>query len=112
MTNAGGGLIRDARVRAGLSQRELARRARTSQATIAAYESGRVTPSLKTFSRILRAAGFDLRMRITPHDRHDEWLDNYEGELSAQDKAAFHEAQRSMIERGRKRFTENRAGHR
>ena len=50
-------LIRDARHAAGLTQRELARRAGTSQPAIARYERGAASPSVATLDRILRAAG-------------------------------------------------------
>jgi transcriptional regulator with XRE-family HTH domain len=49
--------IRQARRDAGLSQSALAARARTSQATISAYESGRKQPSVETLSRLLAATG-------------------------------------------------------
>ena len=49
--------IRTAREQAGLSKRELARRARTSPAAIVAYESGEREPSLPTLSRIITATG-------------------------------------------------------
>lgn len=81
MTTWAGSLIRLARVTAGLSQRELAQRAGTSQPTIAAYEGGRKEPSLSTLARILRAAGLDLRTRLVPLDDHDEWLRRYESGL-------------------------------
>lgn len=48
-------LIRLHRLAAGISQRELARRAGTSSATIHRYESGRVDPSVGTVNRLLRA---------------------------------------------------------
>jgi transcriptional regulator with XRE-family HTH domain len=47
--------IRSRRVAAGLSQRELARRARTSSATLSRYESGAIDPSVGTLNRILAA---------------------------------------------------------
>jgi transcriptional regulator with XRE-family HTH domain len=50
-------LIRRARHRAGLTQRELAARAETSHSTLAAYESGSKVPRTDTLDRILRAAG-------------------------------------------------------
>ena len=59
-------LIREARRAAGLSQRELARAARTSQPTLARYEKGKVTPSLATLERILRAAGSRLSLSLEP----------------------------------------------
>jgi transcriptional regulator with XRE-family HTH domain len=51
-------LLRRARRRAGLSQRELAARAGTSHATLALYERGTKVPRVDTLDRILRAAGF------------------------------------------------------
>ncbi len=54
-------MIRQARTAAGLTQAELARRARTSQPTIAAYESGAKIPTVATLERLLRAAGAELR---------------------------------------------------
>ena len=50
--------LRRARQRAELSLRELASRAGTSHATLAAYEAGRAVPRVDTLDRILRAAGF------------------------------------------------------
>jgi transcriptional regulator with XRE-family HTH domain len=55
--------IRRARLASGLSQRELARRAQTSQATVSAYEAGRKQPSVRTLQRLLRAAGAELVVR-------------------------------------------------
>jgi transcriptional regulator with XRE-family HTH domain len=55
-----GAALQAARLRAGLTQAELARRAGTSQATISSYESGAKQPSVATFSRLLAAAGARL----------------------------------------------------
>ncbi len=57
-------LLIEARQRSGLSRRELARRAGTSQATLAAYESSRVSPSVPVLERILRSAGFILEAKL------------------------------------------------
>jgi transcriptional regulator with XRE-family HTH domain len=51
------GEIRSARLAAGLTQTELARRSGTSQATISAYEHATKTPSPSTLARVLGAAG-------------------------------------------------------
>ena len=59
-----GRLIRDARQRAGLTQTELARAAGTSQPTLAAYESGAKSPSVRTLDRIIRATGATLDVTI------------------------------------------------
>ena len=54
----------------GLSQRELARRAQTSNAALIGYEKGRHDPGLSTLARIADAGGCDLiidvRPRLTP----------------------------------------------
>jgi len=57
-------LIRDARAGAGLTQRQLAIRAGTSQAAIAAYELGHKEPRLTILERILAAAGYELRTEL------------------------------------------------
>ncbi|MBI4408071.1 MAG: helix-turn-helix transcriptional regulator [Gemmatimonadetes bacterium] len=65
-TRDAGSLVREARRRAGLSQRELARRARTAQSVVARIESGETSPSSETLSRLLAAAGFDLHPELWP----------------------------------------------
>jgi transcriptional regulator with XRE-family HTH domain len=59
-----GNLLRIARERAGLSKRELARRARTSPAALVTYEHGTRDPTVGTFVRIVHAAGADADVRI------------------------------------------------
>ncbi|HUF51080.1 MAG TPA: helix-turn-helix transcriptional regulator [Longimicrobiales bacterium] len=59
-------LVRQARLAAGLTQRELARRAQTSQSVVARVESGRVTPGSDTLERLLAAAGFELHVELVP----------------------------------------------
>lgn len=67
--------LRRARRSAGLSQRELARRAGTSQATLSAYEAGRKQPSVVTMQRLLAAAGAELVVREAPGRRTREDLE-------------------------------------
>jgi transcriptional regulator with XRE-family HTH domain len=67
-------LLREARHRAGLTQRELAERAGTSQAAVARIERGRQSPSLETLQRLVRACGLDLRFHLAPPDGHRERL--------------------------------------
>lgn len=64
-------LLRDARTRAGLSQRTLARRARTAQSAVARIESGATSPSWDTLQRLLKAAGFELHadLQAAPRGR-------------------------------------------
>lgn len=53
-------LLALAREGAGLSQRELARKARTAQSVVARIELGETSPSWETLDRLLTAAGFRL----------------------------------------------------
>lgn len=55
-----------ARSRAGLTQEELAHRMKTTQATIARLESGRVKPSTRTLERLAAATGTRLRISFEP----------------------------------------------
>lgn len=54
--------IRGARLRAGLTQAELAQVAGTSQAAVSQYERGRKEPEVVTLARLLAAAGAELRV--------------------------------------------------
>jgi len=54
------GLVRRARRMADLSQRELARRVRSSPSTVGRVESGELVPTVALFDRILHAAGLYL----------------------------------------------------
>ena len=70
----GWAIVREARERAGLTQRELGARAEKAQSEIAKIERGRREPTFATIERLVRAAGFDLRIQLVPHDDHDERL--------------------------------------
>jgi len=64
-------LLQAARERAGLTQRDLARKAHTSQSVVARIELGETSPSWSTLARLLKAAGFKLsaglrRMSVDP----------------------------------------------
>jgi transcriptional regulator with XRE-family HTH domain len=67
----GAHLIVEARRRAGLTQAELASRVGTTQSAIARVEQARGSPSLEYLTRLLRACGFDLDVRLVPYDSHD-----------------------------------------
>ena len=58
--------LRRVRQRSGLTLRGLARRADTSHSTLSAYESGRKVPTVETLDRIVRAAGYELGVELTP----------------------------------------------
>ena len=56
----------DARVTAGLTQGELAKRMDTTQSVIARLESGRTRPSTQTLTRLAAATGTRLRIVFEP----------------------------------------------
>src|SRR5215470_8898344 len=62
-------LLAAARRGARLSQRALARRARTSQSVIARIENGTASPSWKTLTHLLNKAGFELTAALRPRAR-------------------------------------------
>lgn len=53
-----------ARLRAGLTQEQLAEKMHTTQSTIARLESGRTLPSLRTLSRYAEATGSRAVVRL------------------------------------------------
>jgi len=58
---------------AGLTQQQLATRAQTAQSTIAAYESGRKSPTVRTLEKTARAAGLELHVSfVPPMSREDQ----------------------------------------
>lgn len=79
-------IVLEARLGAGLSQRELARRSGVPQAAISRIEHGIVSPRVETLDRLLRSCGRDVvvvqrpgtgldrslireRLRLTPTER-------------------------------------------
>ena len=64
-------LLQSVRLRAGLTQSELARRAGTSQPVISAYEHGRRDPSYETLRRLVAAAGEELVLGAMPRQADD-----------------------------------------
>lgn len=59
-------VIREARLRAGLSQHELAARSGRDRSVIARWEQGIVAPSVDTLLELVRACGFDLPLELVP----------------------------------------------
>jgi transcriptional regulator with XRE-family HTH domain len=61
-------LIREARLRSGLTQAELGRRVGRAQSSIARWERGAVTPSFETLRELIRACGLELTFRFANYD--------------------------------------------
>jgi uncharacterized protein len=70
----------------GMSQRELAERAGVPVTMISAYERDQRQPTLTTLLRLLRAAGFDLRLHFAAYDPHDDILAGLEAGRSESER--------------------------
>jgi transcriptional regulator with XRE-family HTH domain len=63
-----GSIIREARLRAGLSQMELSQRSGKDRAQIARWERDGVVPSFESLLEIVRACGFDISLDLVSLD--------------------------------------------
>ena len=59
-------LIREARLRAGLTQYGLAERSGRERSVIARWEQGAVSPSFDNLLEVIEACGFDLPLVLVP----------------------------------------------
>lgn len=67
----GNDLVREARLRAGLTQAELARRVGSTQSAIARVEGARTAPSFDKVLELVRACGLDLDVMLVERDDSD-----------------------------------------
>jgi len=71
----GGELIREARMRAGLTQSELSELTGRERSVIARWEQGVISPPIESLLACIHACGFDLPLVLVPVDRsRDEEL--------------------------------------
>lgn len=70
----GGRIIREARLRAGLTQKDLAERAGTTQSAVARWERGRSRPTVETLARLVAACGLELRLGLSRSDPDEATL--------------------------------------
>ena len=66
---AGGELIREARLRAGLTQTELSELTGRERSVIARWEQGSISPPIDSLIAIIHACGFDLPFTLMPIDK-------------------------------------------
>src|ERR671937_1698675 len=64
----GADLIREARLRAGLTQAELSDRTGTQRSVIARWEQGSVSPTFDNMLEVIEACGFELPLMLVPRD--------------------------------------------
>ncbi len=79
--------VNGARRSAGLTQRELARRAGVPQPTIARIESGHQMPRADTLDKLLRACGWELDMTLRRGEGEDRSLIGHWLSLTPSDRA-------------------------
>lgn len=75
-------LVREARQRRDMSQRDLARAAGVPQSTVANVESNRQQPSVAMLERLLTAAGFRLEPRLVNTLRPGQLLERHQSEVA------------------------------
>ena len=68
-------LLRLARIKRNLTQRQLASAAGVSPSPVGRIESGAVQPSLPTLAKLIAAVDLDMRIRLEQYDDHDDVLD-------------------------------------
>lgn len=64
--------VRHLREQSGLTQDLLGQLVGTAQATISKYETGRVSPTLKTLDQLAVAVGLQVIVTFVPAERDDE----------------------------------------
>ncbi|MFN2595529.1 MAG: helix-turn-helix domain-containing protein [Actinomycetota bacterium] len=84
---SGGNLIREARLRTGLSQSGLARRLQTSQSLVARWEADAVSPGFETVVKAVRACGLNLSLGLAAYDADHDILIDEQLQLSPEARA-------------------------
>ena len=74
-------LLQEARERAGLTQRELAKRVGTFQPAIAKLEQGTTNPTIDTLARCAAATGYALRVDLVPLPADDPVVERYKQDV-------------------------------
>jgi transcriptional regulator with XRE-family HTH domain len=64
----GGELIREARLRAGLTQKQLSELTGRERSVIARWEQGAISPPIDSLIQIIHACGFDLPLTLMEID--------------------------------------------
>ncbi len=106
------GLLQLARHKAGITQAELARRAGVPASMVSAYERDRRQPTLATLMRLLKAAGYELRVHLEPYDDHDDVLAEQRAAWPEEKQAAWESYQRHRVAEARKEMAQGRSRRR
>ncbi|HZD22700.1 MAG TPA: helix-turn-helix transcriptional regulator, partial [Acidimicrobiia bacterium] len=91
-----------------MTQAELGEAAGLDQQVISAYETGRRDPTMPTLSKIIEAAGYEMRIHLEPIEDHDfsilEYLDKLPGDV----RAELEKTARERLDEARLRRVRNR----
>ncbi|MGH3041992.1 MAG: helix-turn-helix domain-containing protein [Gaiellaceae bacterium] len=100
-----GALLQEARLRAGLTQQQLAERTGRDRAVIARWEQEVVAPSLETLVDLLRACGFDLELVLVPYetDRNERLTANLKLSPERRLQRLVQAVEKDISEGGRRR---------
>lgn len=88
-------VLRVARAKRGLTQRQLAAAAGVAPSTIGRIESSATQPTIPTLAKLLAAVDLEMRIRIEEYDDHDDVLDNLAAKFP--EKQAEMDARRDEI---------------
>jgi transcriptional regulator with XRE-family HTH domain len=95
-------LLKEARLRAGLSQAELARRAGKPTSVIGRWERGEVKPSFETLRELVRACGLDVQPRLVQRDDSQDAAIHAALELTPAERLEQLEAWVEFVEEARR----------
>ena len=101
------GLVREARLRAALTQKELGGRAGVPQSTVARIESGARAPSTDLVERLVRAAGLEIRAGLGEPDPETASLLEQALRRTPAERLADATRAARFVLRGRRRMREN-----
>jgi transcriptional regulator with XRE-family HTH domain len=100
----GGELVREARLRVGISQAELGRRLGVPQSTVARWERGAARPPYDSVVAAIRACGLDLSIRLVPYDDSNEGVIADLQRLTPAERVASNRNFANFIEGARRRI--------
>jgi transcriptional regulator with XRE-family HTH domain len=102
-------LVREARLRGRLTQRELAGATGLSQPTIARIESGVSEPTFDQVGRLVDACGLRLRVGLVPADDSDWSVARANLRLAPDARVRQHQAAVRFVQAGRAALARARA---
>lgn len=105
---SGGHLVREARKRAGMTQRELAAATGLSQPTITRIESGAIEASLEQIGRLIAACGLELRVSLVAADQSDWSVALHNLRLDPETRVRQHQAALRFARAGREALAKSR----